>query len=172
MAKKKGRGRRRRYLKGNVDEDLIISSSAKIVTSGLFDETVNERTLISSIVATYSLENFTSGPGDGPMVVGIAHGDYSGTEIEETLESTDSWKEGDKVAQEIARRQIRTIGVFDDKDGAATVHLNDGKPIKTKLNWILTTGQTLRLWVYNSGSSALSTVPVAHCQGHVNLWPQ
>ncbi len=164
-----------RYIKGNVDEDLSLATLAsKTLLSVDFDEAVAERMLVSSIVATYSLQDFTSELGDGPIEVGIAHSDYSDTEIEEVLENVTSWDEGNLVGQEIAKRKVRKIGVFSQDDDVthATVVLNDGKPIKSKLNWILRTGQTLALWVYNDGVSAIATGSVAHVEGHVNLWPR
>ncbi len=165
-----------RYIRGNVDEDLGLGTlAAKSLVTGVFDEGVSERTLISSLIATYSIENFTPGAGIGPLLVGIAHSDYSAAEVEAYIETLDSWKEADKIGQEVGKRQIRKIGVFRRQSGAAvdTQALNEGRPIKTKLNWILNKDQTLDLWVYNMGSAAIATtVPVVHCEGHANLWPR
>lgn len=177
MAKGKPRARRRmgRYIRGNVDEQLNLSTLAsKTLISAAFDETVNERTLVSSIVASWSLQAFTPATGDGPVLVGVAHGDYSSAEIEAFLETTGSWNEGDLVAQEVGKRRIRRVGVLGATTGPLTPSsLNDGKPIKTKLNWILLQGQTLQVWAYNMGSSALETTnPVVDVQGHANLWPR
>ncbi len=164
-----------KYIKGRIDEELNLGTlAAKVLVGVLFDESVNERTLVSSIVASYSLREFTPAAADGPIMIGVAHGDYSDSEIEAVIESTGSWNEGDKVSQEISKRLVRTIGIFDTPaDALAAVTLNDGKPIKTKLNWILTVGDALRLWAYNMGSSALATTaPVVSAQGHANLWPR
>ncbi len=164
-----------RYLRGSVDETVSMGTlGATTSVKEDFDNTVNERTLVSSIVATYSLANFTADAADGPIMVGVAHADYTVAEIDEFIEASGAWDEGNKVAQEQQKRQIRRIGVFASPPTAAEdVVLNDGKPIKTKLNWILNQGQTLSLWAYNMGSSPLATtVPVAHAQGHANLWPK
>ncbi len=49
--------------------------------------------------------------------------------------------------------------------------LNDGKPIKTKLNWILQEGQTLAFVGYNMGSVQVqTTTPDVRILGHANLW--
>ncbi len=162
-----------RYLKGQVDEGKSLSTLAAVtLLSDTFDESVEERTRISSLVATWSLTDFTSSAASGPVVVGVAHSDYSDAEIEAYIEVTTSWKEGDLVAQEIGQRKIRKIGVFADDGSSAldTVVLNDGKPIHTKLNWILTTGKTLKMWAYNQGSQPLVTGSILQCQGHANLW--
>ncbi len=179
MAAKKGRGRGKRamgrYMKGTVNEVLDLGTLAGLTAIGaIFDETVIERTKVSSIVATYSLSGFTPVDSVGPITVGISHSDYTQTEIEEWIENTGSWNAGDLIQQETANRKIRRIGTFDAPASAAldTV-LNDGKPIKTKLNWILNTGQTLRVWAYNTGSAAVQTTdPQVIIDGHVNLFPQ
>ncbi len=178
MANKPKRRRRMgKYIRGTVDETTALTTiGANAAIKGDFDEVVIERTLISSVVAAYSLSEFTAGAGIGPIVVGIAHSDYSAAEIEEWIETTSSWSEADKVQQEISNRLIRRIGVFEvllgDTSGLAKV-LNDGKLIKTKLNWILNTGQTISLWGYNQGgTAAATTVPLLKAQGHANLWPR
>ncbi len=163
-----------RYLKGAIDEGLTIGALAtKDVVAAAFDETVNERTRVSSIVATYVLADLTPSVDDGPIFVGVAHGDYSATEIEEFLEATGSWNEGDLVEQEIAKRKIRRIGIFDEPTvDVKAVRLNDGVPIRTKLNWILNQGQGLQLWAYNLGAGGITTGATVHVAGHANLWPQ
>lgn len=164
-----------KYIKGNVDERLVLTTLAARTLQGVdFAETVNERTRVSSIRAAYSMDSFTQGTDDGPVMVGIAHSDYTDAEIEQVIEAVQSWNEGDKIAQEVGARLVRTIGIFENPSSAtASVWLNDGKPIKTKLNWTLNQGQTLRLWAYNLGQSAFATTaPIVYIQGHANLWPR
>jgi len=164
-----------RYIRGSVDETLQLGTLAsKDVGFGLFDEVVNERTLVTSLVAAYSMVGLTPEAGAGPILVGIAHGDYTAAEIEEWIETTDSWDEGNLVEQETAGRKIRKIGIFRTPDSATeSTRLNDGKPIRTKLNWILTQGQTISLWAYNMGAAPLSTTdPRIDVQGHANLFPK
>ncbi len=164
-----------RYIRGTVDEDLTIGTLAgKTLVAAGFDEAVQERTLVSSIVASYSVADWTAIAANGPLLVGIAHGDYSDAEIEEWIETTGSWDEGDLVQQEVASRKIRRVGVLTDPDAATKSSvLNDGKAIKTKLNWILNQGITLKLWAYNMGTAAFATTdPRVRAQGHVNLFPK
>ncbi len=163
-----------KYIKGSVDESLLLTTlAARTLVSAPFDETVEERTLISSLVATYAMGDFTVGSDIGPIMVGIAHSDYTAAEVEEVIEATNSWTEGDLVAQEVARRKVRIIGIFSMPAAGADAVLNEGKPIKSKLNWILNAGDTLDLWAYNLGASPVATtVPDIHCQGHANLWPR
>ncbi len=176
MAKKptKSRRRRRRYLKGRVKEGLALSTlAAQTLLSDTWDSAVVERTLISSVVATWALKDITGAAGDGPIICGLAHSDYSDAEIEEVIENTGSWDEGNLVQQEVAKRKVRIVGIFNETQGDVnTAVLNDGKPIKTKLNWILTTGDTLKMWAYNQGGSALTGTADLTAAGHANLWPQ
>lgn len=163
-----------RYIRGNVDEELSLGTLAsRTLVSTIFDNVVNERTLISSILARWSLAGMTGNPTDGPILVGVAHSDYTDAEIQAVIDQTVSWNEGDKIGQEIASRKVREIGVFPRAATAAeAVVLNDGRPMKTKLNWTLLQGQSLRIWAYNTGASALdTTVPVVRANGHANLWP-
>ncbi len=176
LAKHKGKAKRRyrRYIKGQVDEELDLTTLAsRTLVSMNFDETVDERTWISSVRATYALRNLTQAADVGPFRVGLAHSDYSSAEIEQWIENTGSWSEGDLVNREIGQRKIRDVGIFEAVASLneATV-LNDGKPITTKCGWILVQGQTLKIWVYNLGEAAVATtVPRVHAEGHANLWP-
>lgn len=165
-----------RYLRGGVDENLSLGTlAAATLLSAIFDETVNERTYASSAVISWSLSNWTPAAGDGPIVVGLAHSDYSDAEIEEWIENAGSWNEGDMVlSREVGRRLIKSVGQFPiPADANVGTVLNDGKPIKTKLGWILLQNQTLKYWAYNQGTSALATTsPDIRIQGFVNLFPK
>ncbi len=170
------RGNMARYLRGKVNQSMELATLAGTTLIAVsFSETLLESARLTSIVATYSISDFTPAVDDGPITVGIAHGDYTAAEIEEVLENSGSWAAGNLVAKEIANRKIRRIGTFDlsavqaSTVGGAAV-LNDGKAIKTKLNWLLRTGQTLKLWAYNEGSGALVTGSSVSIQGHVNIF--
>ena len=175
---RKGRPKRkfRRYLRGNVDEKLSLPTlAAQAAAVGAFGEAVTEKTFVTSLIATWALQEFTVQAGDGPVMVGVMHSDYTQAELEEFIENTGSWNEASLVqTKEIGRRLIKVVGIFRTPTavGQAAV-LNDGRPIRTRLNWMLTSGQTLDLWAYNLGSSAFgTTVPDLFVQGHVNLWPR
>ncbi len=162
------------YIRGNVNESLSLSTlAATTLIADPFDDVVTERALVSSMVASWSVINWTAGSAVGPLRVGIAHSDYTDAEIEEWIETTASWDVADKLAsQEISRRLIRTVGILTAPANALLQSvLNDGKPIKIKLNWMLNTNQTLTIWAYNMGASAFSTTnPTVQVDGHVNLW--
>ncbi len=164
-----------RYIRGVVDTSLSMTTlGAKTSVKANFDNVVNERTLVSSIVAAYSLREFTLNTDDGPIMVGLAHSDYTAAEIDEFVENTGSWDEGNQISQEIAGRKIRIVGIFTAPAGTTSpTVLNDGRKIKSKLNWMLLQSQTVAVWAYNLGASALATtVPVVQIEGHANLWPR
>ncbi len=163
------------YMRGDIDhEQLLGTLAAKTLISQVVDDTVTESTLCTSIECSYSMGNVTPRAQQGPVLFGVAHSDYTDSEIEAVIESSSSWTKADLVAQEVAKRLIRKIGQFEMLDGSTPLSiavLNDGKPIKTKLNWRLETGQTLRFWAYNLGSAAFATTdPSVDVQGHANLF--
>lgn len=167
--------RMRRYIKGNIDLNGNLGTLAAVTGILLVPaDVVEEQAFISSVKCIYSLAGITQGDNVGPIHVGIAHSDYTLSEIEAWIEQSTGWAQGDKVAQEISSRLIRRIGTFDMPDVVGdSVTLNLGKPITTKLGWGLTTGQNVVFYVYNEGSVALSTTdPNVHITGHANLWPK
>ncbi len=178
MAKHTGKSNRKRmsgsYLRGNVNEQLALGTlAAKTLISAPFDEVAVEKTFVSSMVGVWALADATEAAGDGPILVGVAHSDYTDPEIEAVIEATGSWDPGDKIQNEIGKRLVRKIGTFAIEATGVIVSqtLNDGKPIKTKLNWSLTTGKTLRVWAYNMGTSSFgATDPTVTVEGHCNLW--
>ena len=162
-----------KYLRGGVNTSVGLGTlAAQTLIGSSFPEAVTERTLISSIVARYSMDQMTKASEVGPIFVGIAHDNYTDAEIEAWVENSDSWNVAQLVDQEVAGRKCRKVGIFEIPATAEEAAvLNDGKPIKTKLNWMLESGQTLKLWAYNLGTQALATTqPNVDCQGHANLW--
>ncbi len=172
-----GRGRRkfRRYLRGNIDHKLALGTlGAGVVLKSNIADTVVDTTWLSSVRGTWSLEQYTKAIDDGPILVGICHSDYTGSEVEEWVENLSNWDQGDLIAQEIGRRKIRLVGMFSVPASAEEVSvLNDGKQMTTKAGWLLSEGDTVSVWAYNSGESALATTdPGVRLQGHANLWPK
>ncbi len=176
MARHGRRKKFRKYIRGSVDEKLSLGTlGATSLISDIFDDTVTEKAWISSVNAAWSMQGWTQGLDDGPIMVGLAHSDYTDAEIEAVIENTGSWDEGDLVQQEISRRKVRVVGIFPtphpDSANVAVV-LNDGKKILTKCGWMLQSGKSLRVWGYNMGASALATTdPDVNVQGFANLWP-
>ncbi len=175
LAKKGGRRTNfSKYIPGNIQLDVVLTTLAAATGVLAATDTVDDTTRVSSVKAMYSLEDFTDGAGIGPIILAVAHSDYSLAEVEEFLELTTGWSQANLVSREISARRIRKIGVFESApSGTAVATLNDGKPIKTKLNWLLSEGQGLNFVGYNSGSNAVATtVPRIHVDGKANLWIQ
>ncbi len=175
---RKSRGRKgrkfRKYLKGQVNHFLSLGTlAAKTLIGENITNTLTEQAWLSSYKGTWSLSELTPATGDGPVMVGIAHSDYSDAEIEAWVENANSWNQADLISQEVARRKIRRVGTFMAGDVAAEPQvLADGRMITTKCGWQVTTGQTVKIWAYNMGSSALATTtPIVNTSGHCNLWP-
>ncbi len=178
MAKKSPKRRRRmgRYLRGKIEEDNDLGALAAKDVTIFSTELVTENTWLSSIRSTWSLKDLAVVTDDGPVIVGVAHTDYSAAEIEAFLESTGTWDVGNLITQELAKRKIRIVGTFELGLAAGetqhTATLNDGRPIHTKCGWMLNTGQGLTVWIYNAGASALTAGSALHNYGHANLWPR
>ncbi len=156
-------------LKGRVNEALALVTLANNTLIGAnFDESPDEEVFALSIEATYTIQGMATG--DGPVVFGVAHSDYEDAEIEAVVENTGSWDRGNLVQQEIAKRKVRTIGVFQQKSSIETF-FNDGMPIKTILKWNLITGATIQLWAYNKGV-VMTTGAIITAEGHIWLRPR
>ncbi len=164
------------YVKGPISNKLSLGTLAGNTLVGAnFAETMTESGRIASVDLTWGLSDFTPAADVGPFVVGVAHSDYDDAEIEEAIEISTGWDRGDKIAREKASRLVRQVGIFRSPAGGASgvqnMVLNDGRNIKTRLNWGLTTGDTLKFWLFNSGSAAIgTTVPDLNVLGHANLF--
>ncbi len=164
-AKRTGSGRRRFNLRRIrvTDEQALGTLATDTALSGALHGANTVAFRVVSAKLTWALTNLTAG--EGPITVGYAHSDYTVTEIKECMEAQASADIGNKVAQEQANRLIRIVGVF---SGANTV-LNDGRPIKTKLNWVIGSSATLNAFIYNEDTAAnLTTGAFLNTQG--DLW--
>ncbi len=108
---------------------------------------------------------------DDSAQFGIAHGDYSAAEIEECLEALTAVDLGDKVAQERTNRLVRQVGIIAGDAGETAgmaAPFNGGRSVKTKLNWLLSGGDTLQLWVRNGSGTVYTTGSAIAASG--NIW--
>ncbi len=159
-----GRGKRRYTLRAvNITPALALSTLAAltVITTGLTGTSDAQYRLVTSQL-TWLMDGMAAG--DGPITVGYAHNDYTVTEIKEALESANSISPGDKVAQERNNRLVRKVGVL----SAESPELNDGKPIKTRLNWAIQIGSAVNLFAYNDSGATLSTGANLNTMG--TLW--
>ncbi len=104
--------------------------------------------------------------GEGPLIFGVALGDYSDAEIEQCIEAQGGIDVADLVTQEAANRFVRQLGSF--SGGEVAGEYNDGRPVKARLNWAVPIGQNLKLWVYNEDAGALTTGTIISFTG--DMW--
>ncbi len=150
MARRKSRKRRGGVSPLTFLDDVDTNAMAANSLNGArISSVVSRKAYLISMDMMVTMDTFAESVGRGPFVVGVAHSDYTDTEIEEWIETTGSWDRGDLIAREKQRRKCRKIGVF--AEGGA---LNDGKPIRVKLGFALEEGDTLAIWVYNQGAAA------------------
>lgn len=165
---KKGRGSRLHVAK--IDKTMALGAlAADTLISSLLGDTVVTKEYAVSLDCVYTFEGATVG--EGPIMFGWAHSDYSSTEIEEALEATGSWDVSDKVSQEQARRLVRTVGTMDLH--ATTEKFREGQVVRTKLKFNVEEGKTLRLWAYNCNTGAALTAGIDfRAQGNIYLVPK
>ncbi len=145
-----------------IDENSAVGTPASnAVTKDDFNSVVDSDIFAISMDALWGMRDHTAN--QGPIVVGVAHGDYTAAEIEECLEAVASWDSGDKVEQERRRRKVRQIGIFPGLD--ADEVLNHGVKIRTKLGFVLQVGETLSLWTWNRAGVTLTTGTIITLQG-------
>ncbi len=152
------------YKRGNQPRKVKIASSVGAgaltpgdVISGGIIGTSTEAYRLLSVNLAYSWSEIASLI-DDTLQFGLAHGDYTAAEIEECLEAGGALAMGDKITQERANRLVREIGVIEGEIGSAGEGdvFNDGRKLKTRLNWLMSTGQVLQMWIRN-GSGIIWT---------------
>jgi len=139
--------------------NLSTLASFDLLSGTLLSVSDNEYRL-ASVNATWAINGLTVT--EGPILVGIAHGDYTDAEIEEAIEASASILKADKIAAEQANRLVRIVGVLGLTGNA---EIGDGMVIKTKLNWAIPEGVVLKFFAYNQNASPLSTGAVVNVAG-------
>ncbi len=163
----KGRGRkpRGRYVRARIASTLTIGALATkdVISAAILNNAVDPNR-ISSVDATYVLDGLTAG--EGPIEIYLADADYTDSEIEEAIEAAAAYDIGNLVAQEQARRKVRHIGTV----SAEEPRLNDGRSVKTKLNWSIAIGNSIEVAAYNASAGTLTTGAVLTVTGQANAW--
>ncbi len=161
LAAKRRQTKRRRF---NLRQVRVATSPAigalaseDVTAVALTDVTVDPLQAIS-FNATYSWVDL-SAAGDGALEFGLAHGDYTAAEIEECLEAAGGINQSDKTEMERANRLVRRIGVISTAVAGAgeEKEWNNGRQVKTKLNWRLGTGIALNIWFRNGSGTVYVT---------------
>lgn len=122
----------------------------------------DEKIFLISADLVWAMRGHTAG--EGPISLGLAHGDYTDAEKEAWLESQAGFDTGDLVSQEVNRRKCREVGSFDGQ--ATTEKLNLGTKVRTPLRFALEEGKNLDIWAYNEGAQ-LTTGTVVEVSGKI-----
>ena len=131
-------------------------ASLDVVSSALITTATNPYRLMS-IDVSWSLSDLGASA-DDTCEFGVAHSDYTSAEIEECLESQASIDFGNKIANEQAQRLVRSIGIFTGTGGTgASSQYNEGRPMKTKLNWYIGIGDHITVWARNGSGTVYTT---------------
>ncbi len=155
VTKHKGK-RRSGVIAVEVDGSLALSTLASetVLASNISpSESVEGNTLYAiSADLLISLRNMTAG--EGPIIVGCAHDDYSVTEIQEALQA-DNLDFTNKIEQEQGRRQVRRWGQFAVISSQEV--LNDGKPLRVYIRIPMELGHQIKIWAWNKSGAVLTT---------------
>ncbi len=103
---------------------------------------------------SYSIRDLAAG--EGPLLIGLAHGDYTVTEIKEAIEA-DQTSQGTKIEQEQTRRKVRDVGFVGGAASAEDALFDHGRIQKTKMGFHLEDGQNAVAWVQNLTGATLTT---------------
>ncbi len=164
MARKTRRGRRRynlRRVRFSSELGLGTLASDTAITAAVFGAGDLPYRMVS-IKGTYAARNLTTD--EGPLTFGWAHSDYTTAEIKEALEAVSAISQGDKIANEKANRLVRVVGLILRGTGGAMI-VNDGMPIKTRLNWLIAVGDSVVFFVFNEDTGSLTTGATINMQG-------
>ncbi len=144
---------------------LSTLASNTVISASMFSGELNDRAVhLISADAYWAVRGATAG--EGPIIVGYAHSDYSVAEIQECLTSN-ALDTGDMIAQERTKRLVREAGQFSNV-GTDQV-LNDGRPKRTKIGITTPTGFDYSVWAWNKSGATLTTGQVVEVSGKAYL---
>ncbi len=151
--KRRSSKRRSRLAVINVNEVITLSTLADGAVISVDSDPFGREFYWISADLFWQLDGIISG--QGPIIVGLAHNDYTDVEIAENLNITGMEDPGDKIAQERGRRLVRRSGQF----AAINVNevLNDGMVKRTKAGWTLTDGFSAAFFAQNKSGATLTT---------------
>lgn len=143
-----------------VEADLGLATlAADTVQISTLCEALSEDFHAISMDSVWSMRGHTAG--EGPIAVGVAHGDFTAAEVEEYLELNYQDPHNKIDAERATRgRWIRTIAIFDGV--ASDEKVNNGVNIRTKLNFLIE-DEGFNIWAWNKDSSSLTTGSVIEC---------
>ncbi len=145
-------------------------ATLKVAIGDITDVATDPYRLVT-IKASYSWVDVAAIIDDG-FDFGVAHGDYTAVEIEECLDAQSAIDRGDKIASEKSNRLIRQIGSIRspaNPSATGSMIFADGRQVKTRLNWYMSTGDKLKGWIRNSSGVVWSTGSSLNVAGQIWL---
>lgn len=121
-------------------------TNMNIGQAGIFDSTFDSN--FYAVSAYIAVANKDHTAGEGPLEVGLSHSDYTTAEIQEKLNATGNTR-GDQIAQERRRRKVRSVGYLPGAE--VSNEMNDGKPVRVGLKFVILQDDNLNVWVRNHG---------------------
>ncbi len=150
-----------------LDESFALATlAAADVISQQGGTAVVDSTRVTSIKVGIGVANLDEA--DGPVVIGVAHSDYTDPEIEEWMEATASWDLGDKIAQERRKRRCRILATLTPDVASGGAQAFNGAQRKFKLNMLLSEGDSLNFFAYNRGAATMQTGAEVKVTGNAN----
>ncbi len=166
--------RRFNLRKVKIESSLAVGAlAASDVTSSALTATSANKYRVTSVKCSYMIADLPA-LADGGYQFGIAHSSYTAAQIEEAIEATGAIDIGNLVSQEQANRRVREIGTIGGSQGTAVggeILYNEGRPVKTKLNWNIGIGDTLVMYVRNGSSVIYTTGALLKSKGEMWVTP-
>ncbi len=152
MAKRRSRKGGLKVARFDAQVALSTLGAATIILGDMLG-TINNEHYAISMDAYVSVQDHTAA--EGPLDVGVAHGDYTTTEVGEWFNSTNLIGGTDQVQKEHNRRKCRDIGRL---SGLSTQEiLFDGGAKRVRLGFMVEDGATMNIFVFNRDDDALTT---------------
>ncbi len=146
--------RRRGYVVIPFSQNITLTTLASELVLSAGAITFGEDIFILSVDATWAIRDMDGG--QGPIIVGLSHGDLSDVEIQEALEAELSDPD-DIIAKERARRPVRTAGsIASPQTDVFEGTLAHGEVVRTRCKFSIGDGHTLDVWARNRSGAALS----------------
>ncbi len=167
MAKKPAKRRRSNKFRAiRVATSVTLGALANngVVASGLNSGGFDNEIYAISVDAMISVRNLTAG--EGPLLCGYAHSDYTTAEIAEAILAQDGLFDN-LIEQEQGKRHVRDAGFI---SGIASEEvLFDGKVKRTKLGFRVGDAQDVQMFVMNRSGATLTTGGIVETVGKLYL---
>lgn len=143
--------------------DLALSTLVDNVLIDAAILTFGEDCFVISADILVSVQGLTAG--EGPLVVGLAHGDLTTTEVQEAIDAevTDP---DDIIAKERARRPVRRIGILSGVTSEQFLAQGTAQRITIRIS--VGDGHTLNVWCVNRSGANLAGGAIVTFAG--TLW--